>query len=277
MAQLSHPNIAKVTDYGVHKGIPFLVMEYLPGGTLKKYLGKPMPYQQAARLLLPVADALAYAHSKGIIHRDVKPTNILLSETDQPMLSDFGVAKVIGSEHTQGLTATGASIGTPEYMAPEQAVGEKIDLKVDIYSLGVVLYELVTGRRPFTADTPIKVVLKQANEPPPNPSQFVKGLPAQAEQVIKKALAKKPGDRFTNMGIFAQALEKLAFAAKPAPRKGTAPTSKKSHAVPREKKAREQQAQRNAKKKPLNTKWLIRAVGTIVAGFMIYTVISKLT
>ena len=210
MAQLSNTNIVKVTDYGVYEGIPFLVMEYLPGGTLKQRLGKPVPYQQAARLLLPVAEALAYAHSKGIIHRDVKPGNILLSESRQTMLSDFGVAKIIGREETQGLTATGVSIGTPEYMAPEQAVGEKIDHRVDIYALGIILYELITGHRPFTADTPMKVVVKQINEPPPNPSRFVKGLPAEVERVLIKALAKNPDNRFVDMDEFVEALEDLA-------------------------------------------------------------------
>ena len=270
MAQLSHPNIVKVTDYGVHKGIPFLVMEYLPGGTLKKYLGKPMPYQQAARLLLPVADALAYAHSKGVIHRDVKPTNILLSETSQPMLSDFGVAKIMDSEHTHGLTATGASIGTPEYMAPEQALGKKIDHRVDIYSLGVILYELVTGRRPFIADTPMEVVIKQTTEPLPAPSRFAKGLPAQAEQVIKKALAKDPGGRFTDMGAFTGALEKLTAGTKSTMRKSTARTRQKSRAVPREKKTQAQPARRTAKKKPINNKWLIGSVSILGVGLMIF-------
>ena len=270
MAQLSHSNIAKVTDYGRYEGIPFLVMEYLPGGTLKKYLGKPMPYQKAAQLLLPVAQALAYAHSKGVIHRDVKPTNILLSETGQLMLSDFGVAKMMDTEGAQGLTATGAAIGTPEYMAPEQAVGKKIDHRVDIYSLGVIFYELVTGRRPYSAETPMEIVIKQSRDPLPPPSQFVKGLPAKVEQVIEKALAKDPGGRFTDMSAFTQALEKMAASAKPSPRKRTAPTSKKSSAVPREKKAQEQQAQRTAKVKPLNTKWLIGILAVAMVGLVIY-------
>ena len=209
MAQLSHHNITKVTDYGVYKGTPFLVMEYLSGGTLKKYLGKPMPYREAASLLIPIAKALAYAHSRGVIHRDVKPTNILLSQTGQPMLSDFGVAKVMGSEQTQGLTATGASIGTPEYMAPEQALGKKIDQRVDVYSLGVILYELVTGRRPFIADTPMGVINKVINEPPPDPASFVTGIPEQVTQVLRKALARDREERYDDMAEFLDRLEDL--------------------------------------------------------------------
>ena len=209
MAKLSHPNIVKVTDYGTYQGIPYFVMEYLSGGTLKQYLGRPMPYRQAVRLLLPIANALAYAHFKDVVHRDVKPGNILITKDGIPMLSDFGVAKVMNSEETQGLTATGVGIGTPEYMAPEQAVGEKIDHRVDEYSLGVILYELVTGRRPFSAETPMKVVLKQMQEPLPSPSQYVKGLPRQVEEVLAKALAKEPADRYADMQTFINGMQEL--------------------------------------------------------------------
>ena len=279
MAQLSHSNIVKVTDYGNYKGIPFLVMEYLPGGTLKKYLGKPMPYQQAARLLLPVADALAFAHSKGVIHRDVKPGNILLSETGQLMLSDFGVAKMIDSEETQGLTATGAAIGTPEYMAPEQALGKKIDHRVDIYSLGVILYELVTGRRPFTADTPMEVVVKQMRDPLPPPSNFVTNLPQDVEWVLHKALEKEPTNRFTDMGAFAQAMEGLTTGVRPAGtarkksvvKKRTTRTHQKGHAVPSEKKAQVQQARQTVKKKSFDMRWLSGAMVVVGVGLVIFS------
>ena len=270
MAQLSHPNIVRVIDYGTHKGTPFFVMDYLPGGTLKKYLGKPMPYQQAAGLLIPIAKALAYAHSKGVVHRDVKPTNILLSRSGQPMLSDFGVAKIIDSEQTQGLTATGASIGTPEYMAPEQALGKKIDHRVDVYSLGVILYELVTGKRPFKADTPMGVINKVINEPPTDPSHLVKGIPPEVKQVLEKALSKDPDDRFEDIDAFTGALKKLAAGAKPATGKRTARPHKKATAVPREKKAQVQRVRRTAEKKSFNVKWLIGAVGVVAIGLAIF-------
>jgi len=210
MAKLSHPNIVRVSDDGVYRGVPYFVMDYLPGGTLKKYLGKPMPYREAARLLLPIARALTFAHAKGVVHRDVKPANVLLSEDGQPMLSDFGVAKIMDSDQTQGLTATGAAIGTPEYMAPEQAMGKQIDYRVDIYSLGIIFYELITGRRPFTADTPMEVVVKQSTQPLPPPSKYVKDLPEEVEGVLFKALAKAPGERYADMATFAAIMEGLS-------------------------------------------------------------------
>ncbi|MEW5941247.1 MAG: serine/threonine-protein kinase, partial [Chloroflexota bacterium] len=120
LARLTHPNIVKVTDYGEHEGKPFLVMEYLPGGTLKARLGQPIPWQEAARILLPIARALDFAHRQNMIHRDVKPSNILVTSDGEPMLTDFGVAKILDLQGALTLTGTGMGIGTPEYMAPEQ-------------------------------------------------------------------------------------------------------------------------------------------------------------
>jgi len=211
LARLTHPNIVKVTDYGEYEGKPYLVMEYLPSGTLKGQLrGKPMPWQNAARLLLPIARALGFAHRQGLIHRDVKPSNILITADGEPMLTDFGIAKILDLEETMDLTGTSAAIGTPEYMAPEQASSKSIDQRADIYALGVVFYEMVTGRKPYTADTPMAVIIKQASEPLPRPRQFIHDLPQAVENVLLKALAKKPEDRYATMGEFAVALEKLA-------------------------------------------------------------------
>lgn len=205
VAQLTHPNIVKVTDYGEYEGIPYLVMEYLPGGTLKGYLGKPMPYQEAARLLVPIADALQYAHSHNIVHRDVKPSNILVTESGQPMLTDFGVAKILDLQDGQTLTGTGVGIGTPEYMAPEQWTGQ-ITPAVDIYSLGVVFYELITGHKPYTADTPAAVLLKQATEPLKRPVDFIHSIPEHVEQTLFISLAKNPNDRYKSISAFEKAL-----------------------------------------------------------------------
>jgi serine/threonine protein kinase/formylglycine-generating enzyme required for sulfatase activity len=198
VAQLTHPNIVKVSDFGEEDGLPYLVMPFLPGGTLKQFLGKPMPYSNAAHLLQPMADALAYAHLHNVIHRDVKPSNILITELGQPMLTDFGIAKIMDLQDGQTLTGTGVGIGTPEYMAPEQWTGD-ITPSVDIYSLGVVFYELVTGHKPYTADTPAAILIKQATDPLPKPSSFVSDLPESVEHVLYKALAKKPEDRFVSM------------------------------------------------------------------------------
>ncbi len=209
LAQLSHPNIVHVHDYGEYEGAPYLVMEYLPSGNLEKRPNVPMPWQEALRILVPIAEALAYAHEHNIIHRDIKPANILLTEKGRPMLSDFGIAKILENKEAGTLTSAGSSIGTPEYMAPEQWVGEA-GPQSDIYSLGVVLYELVTGRKPFVADTPISIMLKQANEPLPRPSEYVTDLPVEFENVLLKAMEKQPGDRYKSMSEFAAALETLA-------------------------------------------------------------------
>jgi len=208
MASLSHPNIVKVMDYGEFNGTPFLVMEYIPGGTLKQMLGKPIPWQMALQLLQPIANALSYAHQKGLVHRDVKPSNILISENGTPYLSDFGIAKVLEIEETQDLTTTGMGVGTPEYMSPEQAEGKKVDARSDIYSLGIVLYELLTGRKPFSADTPMAVIVKQLRDPLPDPRKFIPDLLKSIEQILFKALAKQPNDRYADMKSFGMAFEK---------------------------------------------------------------------
>jgi serine/threonine protein kinase len=216
-AALNHPNIIPVTDYGEYEGIPYLVMKYMPGGTLKQALTErminktgPFPYQEAAAIIAPIAKALELAHYQGIIHRDIKPSNILLTQTGQPMLTDFGVAKITESTVTLDHTGLGTGIGTPEYMAPEQWEGIKeIDGRVDIYGLGVVFYELVTGRSPFTAETVPAIMMKVMVDPLPRPKKYCKDIPDSVEKVIFKALARKPENRYANMGEFAGALEKL--------------------------------------------------------------------
>ena len=212
MAKFNHPNIVAVIDYGEFEGSPYLVMPYLPGGTLSELLkthhGKPLPFQEAARILVPVARALEYAHEQDTIHRDVKPANILLTDKGVPLLTDFGVAKILDLEEGNTLTGMGMGIGTPTYMAPEQW-HNKISPQTDVYSLGVVFYELVTGRVPYDANSPAALMLKQNTEPLPRPKQFVPGLPQEVERVIYKALAKDPQQRYKNMGSYASALERL--------------------------------------------------------------------
>jgi tRNA A-37 threonylcarbamoyl transferase component Bud32 len=227
LARLSHPSIVHVYDYGEFGGAPYLVMEYVPSGTLKERPDKPVPWERALQIILPVARALAYAHEHNVIHRDIKPGNILLTEAGQPMLSDFGIAKIVGSNEGATLTGAGTSIGTPEYMAPEQWTGESSP-QADIYSLGVVLYELVTGRKPYTADTPVGVMLKQVNEPLPRPRQFIPDLPMGLEDTLVKAMQREPRDRYPNMGEFVAALEGLTNKPAPIPEKkvGDFPTGK---------------------------------------------------
>lgn len=211
LAQLSHPNIVKVIDYGEHEGLPFLVMEYLPGGTLKQKLsGKPMPWREAVQILIPIARALSYAHQQKIIHRDVKSSNILITDSGEPMLSDFGIAKILEADETLDLTGTGVGLGTPEYMSPEQAQGKNVDARSDVYSLGIVLYEMVTGRKPFQADTPYAVVIKHVNEPLPSPKQYSINLPSGVENILYKSLAKDIQNRYKSMGEFEKSLESVS-------------------------------------------------------------------
>lgn len=226
LAKLSHQNIVRVLDYGDQDGSPFLVMEYLPGGTLKHQLGKPMPWREALRILLPIAEALEYAHNHNVIHRDIKPSNILLTESGRPMLTDFGIAKILEVQETTGLTSSGMGLGTPEYMAPEQWTGQT-SVQSDIYSLGVVFYEMVTGRRPYEADTPAAILIKQASDPLPHPKTYIPNLPEGVERTILRALAKKPGDRYQDTSGFISALEALLGGTDPsresiAPKRSTA-------------------------------------------------------
>ena len=209
VARLNHPNIVKVTDYGEEDGKPYLVMPYLPGGTLKQLIKErgQIPWQEAARILIPIAEALAYAHEEKVIHRDIKPSNILLTRSGQPMLTDFGVAKIIEDEATQDLTGTSATVGTPEYMAPEQITSKTVDARADLYSLGVVFYEMVTGRKPFEADTPLAVLVKHAHDPLVKPSQYINNLPKEIEYILLKTLSKNPEDRYQNAGEFSQKLK----------------------------------------------------------------------
>ncbi|MBI3161462.1 MAG: serine/threonine protein kinase, partial [Chloroflexi bacterium] len=208
LARLSHPNIVGVLDYGEYEGAPYLVMTYLPGGTLKRKLGRPIPWREAVTLILPIARALHYVHDHNIINRDVKPSNILLTETGETMLTDFGLVKLFEGKDSQQLTDSGAGIGTPDYMAPEQWTGEATSLS-DMYSLGIVLYEMITGRRPYTSDTPAGVLLKQVNEPLPLPNQYVPDLPKDIEAVLLKVLARNPDDRYINMNAFANDLQSI--------------------------------------------------------------------
>ncbi len=211
LARLSHPNIVKVLDYDEQDGIPYLVMEYVQGKTLKEMIAarsrRPFPWREAVRLLIPVAGALQHAHERGIVHRDVKPSNILVNERGEPMLTDFGIAKALSGDGATQLTTTGMLIGTPDYMAPEQATNEAVDHRADIYSLGVVLYEMLTGHKPYSGNTPMTILLQHVREPLPPPRQFAPDLPEPVERMLLKALAKRPEDRYQSMAEFRAAME----------------------------------------------------------------------
>lgn len=208
LARMSHPNIVKVYDSGEYNGAPYLVMDLVSGKTLKD-IPKPLHYRHALQLLLLVAQALEHAHQNGILHRDVKPSNILIGADGEPMLADFGIAKLLEEGEGHTLTGTGVGVGTPEYMAPEQGLGKEVDGRADIYALGIVLFELLTGQKPFTADTPMAVVIKQINDPLPHPRQLNIDIPEEVERILFRALAKQPEKRYSAMGVLVAALESV--------------------------------------------------------------------
>ena len=199
LAKLDHPNIVKVLDYGEHEGAPYLVMDYLEGATLKE-VRKPLRVETAVRLLRPIAEALDYVHRHGLLHRDVKPSNIMITKEERVVLTDFGIAKWIEDEgELFTLTGTGVGIGTPEYMAPEQGRGKQLDGRSDAYSLTIVFYELITGKKPYGGDTPLDVLMNQVSEPIPDPRELVPELNESVKRFLDRALAKKPEDRYPTM------------------------------------------------------------------------------
>jgi serine/threonine protein kinase len=208
VAALHHPNILTIYDYGEERGFAYILMEYVTGKTLKEHLtGQPWDWPKAVALLAPVARALAYAHGQGIVHRDVKPANILLSSEDWPLLSDFGLVKLL--EAQQDLTQPGTGLGTPLYTAPEQMLGEEVDHRADIYALATVLYEMLTGQLPFKATNPVQLTIERMNRLPESPRQRNPAVPNKLEQLVLQGLAAKPVDRQESMEVLAEVLEAL--------------------------------------------------------------------
>jgi serine/threonine protein kinase/basic membrane lipoprotein Med (substrate-binding protein (PBP1-ABC) superfamily) len=206
LAKLQHPHILPVHDFGEAEGYTYIVMPYVETGTLTDVLqGQPLSLSQIRSIISQVGAALDYAHARGLIHRDVKPSNILIDESGNCLLTDFGLAKMV--EGSAALTTSGAIMGTPAYMSPEQGLGQKLDGRSDIYSLGVILYEMASGRTPYSAETPMAVVIKHISDPLPSPRTVNPALPEAVERVILKALAKQPQDRYATAGEFVRALQ----------------------------------------------------------------------
>jgi serine/threonine-protein kinase len=206
IASLEHPNILPVYDFGEANGYTYLVMRFIENGKTLNHLlhGQPISCTQIQHVMNQVAAALDYAHSRDVIHRDVKPSNVLLDEYSNCLLSDFGLAKVL--INSSQLTASGVFLGTPKYASPEQCLGSsKIDQRSDVYSLGVILYEMATGQPPFDAETPMGVVIKHIHDPLPMPRVINPDLSAAVERVILKALSKKANGRYSTAGELAQA------------------------------------------------------------------------
>jgi serine/threonine protein kinase len=209
VARLRHPHIVQVYDFDVESGLYFMVMEYVEGPTLKAELkerstkGQILTLSEATRIITALADAIDYAHSRGMVHRDLKPANIMFTADGQVVLTDFGIARIVGATR---YTMTGAISGTPAYMSPEQGQGERGENPSDIYSLGVVLYEMVTGRVPFDADTPFAIIMKHINDSLPLPTAVNPDIPKAVENIILKAMAKEPDDRYQKAREMAKAL-----------------------------------------------------------------------
>lgn len=212
--RLRHPNIVPVEGFGEVGDYAFLVMPYLRVGSLADRLAHgPLTPQEGGRILSQICNALDYAHRQGVVHRDVKPSNILLDEKGNALLADFGLAQI----HDASISLTGSALlGTPAYVSPEQVRGETVDARSDQYSLGIVLYQLTTGKLPYEAETPMAVLLKQVNEPMPRPRLVNANIPEPVERVILKATAKDPAERFESMEALNEAFQAaLAHALNP--------------------------------------------------------------
>ncbi len=207
VAQLSHPNIVTVIDRGEDDGRPFIVFEYVDGDTLDELVERDgaLPVEEALRIAIGAARGLAFAHRQGHVHRDVKPQNILLNGSGQPKVTDFGISRALDVK--KGVTQTGTVLGTSNYIAPEQASGEKSTAQSDVYSLGVVLFELLTGRRPFSGDNFVAVAMKHINEVPPSVGDLRRDVPPRVSAAVARALEKDPRDRFASMEAFAAELD----------------------------------------------------------------------
>jgi TonB family protein len=214
IARLEHPNIVPIYASGIEAGVPWMSMRLLAGNNLGVLLEqRRLAPVEAVRLLRQVAAALDYAHAHGVVHRDIKPSNILLDASGAACVADFGLAQMLNSGNR--LTQTGILTGTPHYMAPEQALGKRVDQRCDVYSLGIVAYELLTGARPFTAESPVALLLQHVHDPLPVPADPSPG--SRWMDAIHKAAAKRPEDRWPSAGSFVDALESSIGAASVGP------------------------------------------------------------
>ncbi|HVL51235.1 MAG TPA: protein kinase, partial [Actinomycetota bacterium] len=196
VASLNHPNLVGVFDIGADGEFHYIVMEYVEGLTLDAVIKRdaPMPPDRVTAITLAVCEGLGVAHNQGIIHRDIKPANIMIEPSGRVKVMDFGIAKT----KTEGLTQAGAVLGTVKYLAPEQAHGAPVDGRTDIYALGCVMYEMLTGRPPISGESLMEIATRLMTEEPPPPSHLVPGIPAQMDRVVMRALAKDPEDRYAN-------------------------------------------------------------------------------
>ncbi|RMG80316.1 MAG: serine/threonine protein kinase, partial [Chloroflexi bacterium] len=204
VTKLEHPHILPLYDYDFDHDPPYIVMRYLEGGTLKEIINQGvLPLGEVAHIMRQIASALDHAHRMGVVHRDIKPSNIMVDQDGNAFLTDFGIARIQSGE---GLTQTGFTVGTPEYMAPEQGLGLAVDTRADIYSLGVMLFQMLTQQMPYSAATPMAIILQHMNAPVPSAHEVNPNLPPQIDDIIAKAMAKKPEERYQSAGELAEAL-----------------------------------------------------------------------
>jgi serine/threonine protein kinase len=222
-ARLSHPHIVTVYDFGEHDDLSYIVMEFVSGRELADLFrsGHRFTLLEALQIMAELLDALAYAHAQGVVHRDVKPANVLVDQTGHVKLADFGVARV--SSGTQDRTMPGTMVGTPNYMSPEQILGQPVGSRTDIFAAGVVLYQFLTGRQPFEGGGMFVVQRRILQEEAPPPSQVFAGLPPSLDAIVARALAKRPEDRFETAAVFAQELRRVAADYLPSPPLPVAP------------------------------------------------------
>ncbi len=206
VASLSHPNIVTVIDRGEHEGREFIVFEYVEGENLKELIRRgPVPVARAVELVLQVASGLSFAHQQGLVHRDVKPQNVLLNGDGHAKVTDFGIARALDVQ--EGMTQTGTVLGTSDYIAPEQAQGMDVDEHSDVYSLGVVLYELLTGEVPFSGENFVAVAMRHINDAPPGVRDKRPEVSPRLEAAVQRAMAKDPSRRFATMADLCRELE----------------------------------------------------------------------
>lgn len=212
VARLRHPNIVQVFDFNTDGGVYYMVLEFIPGETLQEHLkrlnkaGKKMPIEDAIKYTINICDAMGYAHKQGIIHRDIKPANIMLDVRGQAILMDFGIVKIIGGDSH---TATGAVVGTARYMSPEVIRSEVADQRADVYSLGITLYEMVSGEPPFNSDSAMSLMMMQLNEPVPDLNNFRPNIPSSLVNIIKKSLEKDANRRYGSAAEMAADLKRV--------------------------------------------------------------------
>jgi eukaryotic-like serine/threonine-protein kinase len=203
VARISHPNVVSVLDFGQHENRPFLVMEYMEGSSLQERTGEPFLIERAFEIVEDAARAAGAAHSVDLVHRDIKPGNILMDRDGRARLADFGIASSPVSEQ---LTSTGIAVGSPHYVSPEQASGHVCTPRSDVYSLGVVLYELLTGKVPFDAPNATAIAIAHVEQPPVPPGMLVPDLDHEVDSIVLRCLAKDPADRFDDGTALAEAL-----------------------------------------------------------------------